>query len=73
MAHPQHQIWELLRKHFTDEKADFIVSIVAPFLEPATVKCETCNGTCEVTHPEGGPQFECSDCSPTFRATRDGK
>lgn len=24
--------------------------------------CDKCNGTGEVTHPEGGPQYECSDC-----------
>lgn len=31
-VHPQHQVWELLRKHFPDDKADFIVSLVAPYL-----------------------------------------
>lgn len=28
--------------------------------------CDKCNGTGEITHPEGGPQYECSDCSTAF-------
>lgn len=35
--------------------------------------CDKCNGTGEITHPEGGPQFECSDCDPRWgRPTKGG-
>ena len=31
--------------------------------------CDRCNGDGETTHPEGGPQYECSDCGGTGVST----
>jgi DnaJ-class molecular chaperone len=35
---------------------------VNAWIEHVLTVCEKCNGSGEITHPEGGPQYECSDC-----------